>query len=258
MLDHVRQIRAIYHYSAPCDQKIIPYTIQPGNETVELISGGTVFFEKDGERRAFRQGTIFWHVAGEQTVCETIPSDPYRCFVFSITVDPDVPGRPCQRVSAWNQPDEAMAFCRETMQAFHAGTVATDALTAYIYAVLLYHARIAQKLSELPMIMPLHWAIRLIKERKTEELSVDDIAERVGVSRSYLFRLFKTYLNISPHQYQIQLRIELAKLKLASESSSIKEIAADCGFGRLNVFYRRFKALTLLAPAEYRRKYSTI
>ena len=37
---------------------------------------------------------------------------------------------------------------------------------------------------------------------------------------------------------------------------SIKEIAAECGFESLEVFYRQFKNATQTTPADYRREYS--
>ncbi len=257
MFEHVSQIKSLYHYSAPSDRKIIPYTVQPGFEIVELLSGGTVLFEKNGEVQQFRKGTIFWHVAGENSVCHTLESDPYQCFVFNIEVDRNLSGRPAPRVSCWYPAEDALNFCREAFQAFHAGALPMETLTAYIYSTLVYNAQTSRKLLELPAIRPLHVAMNFIKNHCVEDISVDDVARQARVSRSYLFRLFKTYLHTSPHQYQTSLRIDLAKLKLASDECSIKEIAADCGFEFIHVFYRRFKEITKISPAEYRRKYST-
>ena len=82
------------------------------------------------------------------------------------------------------------------------------------------------------------------------------MADFAGISRPYLFKLFKEELRTSPHQYLLKLRLNMAKRLLAGENFSIKEIAAECGFESLEVFYRQFKASTQTTPADYRKQYS--
>ena len=56
------------------------------------------------------------------------------------------------------------------------------------------------------------------------------IAERVGVSRRQLERLFKRYLEAVPSQYYLELRLQRARQLLRSTRQSIVQIGLACGF----------------------------
>ena len=92
-------LRAVGFFSAPSDRIVRPVGIGPGEELCEILTGGKVFFEQDGELRTFGRGTIFWHIAGDETICRTPSEDPYRCLTIRFTVMED--RRVMPRVSRW-------------------------------------------------------------------------------------------------------------------------------------------------------------
>ena len=88
MFDHIVKLRSVSRFAAPNDRKVIPVIIPPNTECIEILTGGTLYFEVDGERRTFRKGAVFWHVSSEYTIWETPLNDPYRCQVFHFVTNP--------------------------------------------------------------------------------------------------------------------------------------------------------------------------
>ncbi len=254
MFDHVVNLKSISRYSAPNTGKVTPVPITLNTECIELLTGGTLFFEVDGERRTFGKGTIFWHVSRERTIWDTPPEDPYRCQVFHFETRP--PSRSVPRVTIWHDSETLDRFCSETFRAFHSGDSDPVALTSYCYSVLHWRARNSAPLPDEIRPEPLRKAVKYLDEHFFTGITPDDVAESAGISRPYLFKLFKEELQTSPHQYLLKLRLNMAKRLLAGENFSIKEIAAECGFESLEVFYRQFKNSTLTTPADYRKQYS--
>lgn len=85
-------------------------------------------------------------------------------------------------------------------------------------------------------------------------VTVEDIAEKSGVSRSTLFRVFKEETGISPVDYLIAYRISQAKRLLSETDLSVTAIARSVGYEDNLYFSRSFKKLTGETPTEYRTK----
>ena len=255
MFDHARQLTGVLYYEAPAGRTIRPVQIKPGTECVELISGGEVFFSVDGAERRFGKGAVFWHRGGEFTVHRYPAGHPYRCYVFRFAVRGGC-SRPGPRVAVWEPGEEAAAFGAEMFAAFHSGTEDLDVLGNYIYAALAYHALRPPEAAPSGLPPPLRAAIAFLDREMTANPTVTEAAHAAGVSAPYLYALFRTHLRESPHRYLLRQRVELAKLRLAGSRRTIKEIASECGFESLEVFYRRFRDFTGETPARYRAKYA--
>lgn len=243
------------HYMCPAVTEVTPTRIGDHMEYVEILTGGKLRFEVDGEERIFTRGAVFWHQFGEQTICKTFREDPYRCLVLHFRVPEN--GRPGPRVSLWETPDEAVAFAEECRRAFHSGSADPDALSAFAYSTIRWKSSCAEKnrLNEYPEV--LLKACSCIREHLGEVLTPDRIARAAGISRPYLFTLFRKYFGKAPLHYVQEQRIIHAKVMLtAGDGASIKEIAQNCGFKDLEVFYRQFRLHAGFTPAQYRRKYS--
>ena len=55
-------------FLAPSNREIRPVMTDEGQELLEIITGGRVFFESEEGVREYERGTIFWHIEGEYTV----------------------------------------------------------------------------------------------------------------------------------------------------------------------------------------------
>jgi len=81
-------------------------------------------------------------------------------------------------------------------------------------------------------------------------LSVQDIADHVGLSENYLSALFKRETGIPLRRVIIDLRIEQAKYLLVNRYR-VAEVARRCGFSSPGYFHSVFKKYTGMSPAAY-------
>ncbi len=89
------------------------------------------------------------------------------------------------------------------------------------------------------------------------EISLQDVANAVNLSASYLGSMFKSALGVSYVKYLTQLRIEEAKRLLRTTDSSITAIAEQVGYPNVTNFYRHFQRGTRLTPAAFRQSSTT-
>lgn len=91
-----------------------------------------------------------------------------------------------------------------------------------------------------------------IHEKVSEKIDWHVLSRKQGVSYSKLRKEFKAYMDMSPGQYQLQLRINEAKRMLAQGRDPIKKIATALGFQNEYYFNTLFKKKTGLAPGAFR------
>jgi AraC family transcriptional regulator len=91
-------------------------------------------------------------------------------------------------------------------------------------------------------------------ERLSEDLNLDQLAARVGLSEYHFGRLFKRAIGFSPSRYQIDLRMNEARRLLRETSGSIVEIALDVGYPNPSHFAKLFRRENGLTPSEHRRQ----
>jgi LacI family transcriptional regulator len=101
-------------------------------------------------------------------------------------------------------------------------------------------------------------ALIAIKERACAGVTVDEIAELTGYSRSVLQRKFRKTLGRSVHDLVVNVRINRAKELLTMTDIPIVEIALQAGFNHQEYLGMVFKRSTGFAPAQYRRHFSKV
>ena len=96
-------------------------------------------------------------------------------------------------------------------------------------------------------------AIGLLRARPNKDLNMDELANRVGLSRSRFYDLFQLCTGFSPRAYLDMLCVETAISRLASGRGKIAEVAAELGFSAQSNFTRFFLNQVGVPPSEYRR-----
>ena len=84
------------------------------------------------------------------------------------------------------------------------------------------------------------------------DLSLAELAEVINISPTYFASLFKQAIDISPHQYVIQQRVEQAKLMLKKTDLAIADIALQVGFSSQSHLPQQFKRFTSMTPKQVR------
>lgn len=86
-------------------------------------------------------------------------------------------------------------------------------------------------------------------------ITLEEVAEMIGLSSYYLSKLFKERFQVTFIEYLTNRRIQKAKDMLLDGKTPLKEIAINIGYKDPNYFSRVFKKETGLSPREYRSKY---
>ncbi len=100
-------------------------------------------------------------------------------------------------------------------------------------------------------------ALLYIEEHYMEDLSLESIAEKIGVSSSYLSRIFSRNVKQNISVYIMNKRLSHAKELLATTNLKNYEIAEACGLNSAAYFTSVFKKGTGLTPNQYRNTYRT-
>lgn len=82
---------------------------------------------------------------------------------------------------------------------------------------------------------------------------IDDLAERLAVSRCHLIRRFTASRGISPGKYLVKVRLEAVMAYLTNESYTIDTIAGLTGFACGNYLSKVFRRAMGCTPCDYRR-----
>ncbi|MFP4697825.1 MAG: AraC family transcriptional regulator [Eubacteriales bacterium] len=96
---------------------------------------------------------------------------------------------------------------------------------------------------------------RYIDNHFNEKITLDFLAQKFGVSKYYLIRLFKKYTDFSPIDYLITRRITYAKELLRFTNMSVTEISNAVGIENISHFIKLFKEREELTPLSYKKKW---
>ena len=136
---------------------------------------------------------------------------------------------------------------------YEAAVAMTGALYSFLAVFMHYHE------SEVPerdaRMMYVEKAENYIETNYSYPVTVEDIADYVGISRSHLFRSFQTYMNCSPKEFLSQYRIKQACRLLKETDLSVSAIAYSVGFENNLYFSKAFRKVKKTSPTEYREKH---
>lgn len=96
-------------------------------------------------------------------------------------------------------------------------------------------------------------AVRMLHEGMEEKITVNQIARELGISDSYLQKIFKQAQGVSIIDYLNRIRIEKSKILLAHTDEPVVDIAMAAGYHSRQYFSRVFTQLTGQSPQQYRK-----
>lgn len=87
----------------------------------------------------------------------------------------------------------------------------------------------------------------------TKDMTLDELASLVKMSRFHFSRSFKETFGDSPVRYINKERVSFAKSVLASSRVAISEISENLGFGSVQNFIKTFREFVGVTPSEFRK-----
>ena len=120
-------------------------------------------------------------------------------------------------------------------------------LSELFYHIALFPAPVAKEAATLsPLISK---ALKYTNENLCTLTGIEEIANHLFVSESYLFRLFQKELHQTPKKYITEKRLLLAQ-KMISSGEKVTAVCERCGFGDYTTFYRNYVAFFGRSPSE--------
>ena len=126
-------------------------------------------------------------------------------------------------------------------------------LQSYIIELFIKMAKINRDSAYKGGIVYIKKAISFIRENYTKQISVDMIAESLGVSNGYLHKLVKDETGKTLVEIINSYRINKAKQLISTTTFPLIDIAIECGFNNRQNFYHIFKNLVGMSPHDYKK-----
>jgi AraC-like DNA-binding protein len=98
----------------------------------------------------------------------------------------------------------------------------------------------------------------LLHEFGEQSPSIDAVARELQISPFHFIRQFEALFGVTPHQFRIQARVELAKQLLAKGQHSVTDVCMEVGFSSLGSFSALFRQRVGESPSSYRRRVRAI
>ncbi|MEV4626373.1 AraC family transcriptional regulator [Micromonospora sp. NPDC049523] len=93
-------------------------------------------------------------------------------------------------------------------------------------------------------------AVRWIREHYAQAFRVEDVAQRSGMSVSAFYRNFQAVTAMSPIQFQKQIRLQEARLLLASHPNDVSGVGLRVGYDSLSQFSREYRRQFGAPPSQ--------
>lgn len=97
-------------------------------------------------------------------------------------------------------------------------------------------------------------SLQYIENNYDHSFSIQEIADSLGLERTYLYRLFKKVTGFSPQEYLLDYRIRKACELLQNTDLPIAQISRSVGYEDSLYYSRLFKQYMKSSPSSYRQK----
>jgi YesN/AraC family two-component response regulator len=100
---------------------------------------------------------------------------------------------------------------------------------------------------------PITQVKQYIQEHISEKLDLENLAALTLWEPDHFSRMFKKYVGLTPYQFILKSRIELAKDLLKQQEEPSQSICYDVGFTNYSSFFTAFKKFVNMSPEQFRR-----
>ncbi len=213
---------------------------------IHFVVSGYGTFHKDGNIYHIKPGEMFVIPPFEETYYEADSQNPWSYIWIGFTSDSQLP------VTL-----KDVIYIPEAIPIFDKmknSTEKSNGRSAFLAAKLweLFALLLEQKK---PSENYIEKALDCIHSEYMNPLTVEDIAARLNLDRSYFSTLFKKTVGISPKKYLLNYRMKLAASLLTDKGKSVSVTAYSVGYSDVFVFSKMFKRHFGISPTEYASKH---
>ncbi len=224
------------------------------NDEPHFITCGELFYIKADDHHAYQQVDDLY-----LTNILFRPDKASGCYDFLDIMRQSTDSEQGQR-RHWQVTEDVLARVKPLVEALENEARRSDPLSHAMsealfnqLAITLSRSQFATDARGLPNAARLRHVLNYLRHNCTEELDLEDVAQRFGYSSRSFSRLFREATATTPHNYLVKLRLSKAMRALRATNDSVTDIAFACGFNDSNYFSYSFSKMTGMAPSEYRR-----
>jgi two-component system response regulator YesN len=152
----------------------------------------------------------------------------------------------------------------EQTSIFSGGNSIPNILSSYDFdkIMLRFELLFEQVISHMPSAKESHYshyikaAVDLIHQDYKKNISQQNIADKLGISGSYLSSLFKSETGTGFSEYVADFRLKKAENLFKNGENNIREVAMMCGFYDYYYFFKVFKKKYSMTPNEFIKNYA--
>ena len=93
----------------------------------------------------------------------------------------------------------------------------------------------------------------LVDAKMGDDLSLDEMAQSIGLSAAHFARMFRKSTGETPHQFVLRQRVERATALLRAPEARVLDVAVACGFKTQQHFAQVFRDVRGLSPTQFRQ-----
>lgn len=220
----------------------------PGIRTywlLHFVVSGTGIFQTKDNTYTLQPGQIFVTEPYTQIFYQADKNNPWEYIWLAFTCDE---GLPVELPSVLTRPELQPLF--ESLKlATRLQNGRTEFLCAKVWE--LFSILLEEKAEKPDYIQQ---AVNLIHAEYMNDLTVQTLALRLGLDRTYFSALFKKHLGTSPKQYLLHYRMEQAAMLLSRQQTPVGIIAVSVGYNDVYTFSKAFKRHFGCAPTDYNKK----
>ncbi|MBM7569242.1 AraC family transcriptional regulator [Paenibacillus sacheonensis] len=232
---------------------------------IHYVIKGKGFFECRGRRQPVQKGEIFAIYPGELTYYETDPSDPWTFCWFAfggrrtkelllragVSVEDPVRG-----IRDGSGIPDQISLMIDTLQTYPSRDLPASRIHGALYTIfaMLEVSHLASSpafnsRTEAPDYTGK--ALKFLETHYQNPISIKNIADYVGLERTYFTKQFTKATGLSPQRYLIKYRIEQALRLLATTDMTVGQIGKSVGIPEMAYFSRLFKKVVGVAPKQH-------
>ena len=223
---------------------------------LEMIDGGAAFISNEQMQRLSAQILNYIQAFNRKGLADTLGWLQTQLQVTSDSVDSVKLFLAALYLQIKNQINHLYPN-EQTQFSVNADMIADIEKSCYLYEVVdllrLQFEQIMAAIGTSTRDSVLDEILHYIHHNYASNITLESIAPLFGYNRSYLGKIFSKKIGMNFNSYLDQVRIEHSKELLLRDDAKVYTVAARVGYKNVDYFHIKFKKLTGMSPAEFRK-----